>query len=182
MLQSLLATFLGERTAEALAAGVGVWLLAGGVAWSALRAWRAPHDVAEHALWLVLWFLFFCNPWFQPWYLLWVLSLIALQPWRTRAAWSIGLFCCTAMLSYTANVFLLTRLGWDIDNPALSAIWNTILSVLIYGPPLLALGWGRKLDVPELWRRARATSPAPATSPARPEPGRARRGSGRRPS
>jgi hypothetical protein len=155
VLQSLLATFLEGGTAEALAASVGIWLLGCGITWSAVRGWRAPHNVAQHALWLVLWFLFFCNPWFQPWYLLWVLALIALQPWRGRITWSVGLFCCTAMLSYGADVFLLTRLGWDTDNVVLNAIWNAILSVLIYGPPLLALGWGRKLDLPGLWRRAR---------------------------
>ena len=128
-----------EALSQAIAVSIGLGLLVFGVLWASWRAWRAPDDVAAHALWLLLWFLFLCNPWFQPWYLLWALALVAIQPWRGRMVWAIGLFCCTAMLSYLAGVFLLPLLGWNVDG----AEWNALTSALIYGPPLLALLWGR---------------------------------------
>jgi hypothetical protein len=130
-----------EAISQAAAVSIGLGLLAFGALWASWRAWRAPEQVAAHALWLLLWFLFLCNPWFQPWYLLWALALLAIQPWRARLAWAIGLFCCTAMLSYLAGVFLLPLLGWNVDG----AEWNALTSALIYGPPLLALlpGWRR---------------------------------------
>jgi hypothetical protein len=128
-----------EAVSQATAVSIGLGLLVFGVLWASWRAWRAPDDVARHALWLLLWFLFLCNPWFQPWYLLWALALLAIQPWRSRMVWAIGLFCCTAMLSYLAGVFLLPLLGWNVDG----AEWNALTSALIYGPPLLALLGGR---------------------------------------
>ena len=114
-----------------------------GVLWASWRAWRAPEDVAAHALWLLLWFLFLCNPWFQPWYLLWALALLAIQPWRSRHVWAVGLFCATAMFSYLSGRFLLPLLGWKDT----SAEWNVLTSLMIYGPPLLALlpGWRARL-------------------------------------
>jgi hypothetical protein len=124
-----------ETTAQAIAVSIGLGLLGFGVLWACWRAWRAPEDIAAHVLWLLLWFLFLCNPWFQPWYLLWALALLAVQPWRGKLALVIGLFCCTAMLSYLASVFLLPLLGWNVDG----AEWNALTSALIYGPPLLAL-------------------------------------------
>jgi hypothetical protein len=140
-----------ETTAQAIAVSIGLGLLGFGVLWACWRAWRAPEDVAAHVLWLLLWFLFLCNPWFQPWYLLWALALLAVQPWRGRLALVIGLFCCTAMLSYLASVFLLPLLGWNVDG----AEWNALTSALIYGPPLLALLSGRRRGRPKLLRRER---------------------------
>src|SRR5262249_43338762 len=146
-----------EVISQAAAVSIGLGLLVFGVLWASWRAWRAPEDVAAHALWLLLWFLFLCNPWFQPWYLLWALALLAIQPWRGRLVWAVGLFCCTAMLSYLAGVFLLPLLGWNGDG----AEWNTLTSALIYGPPLLALLWGhwgsrvRRLFLLRLPRRSR---------------------------
>lgn len=128
---------VARELAQAIAAAIGLGLLCFGVIWATWRAWSAPRAVAAHALWLLLWFLFVCNPWFQPWYLLWALALVALQPWRIRLLWGVGLFCCTAMLSYVAGSFLRPALSWDAE----SAGWNALVSVLIYGPPLLALGW-----------------------------------------
>ena len=96
--------------------------------------------MAEHALGLLLWFLLLCNPWFQPWYLLWALALLAIQPWRSRLAWGLAVFCCTAMLSYPAGVYLLPALGWNVDG----AEWNALITAAIYGPPTLALLWGRR--------------------------------------
>jgi hypothetical protein len=147
-----------ETTSQAIAVSIGLGLLGFGVLWACWRAWRAPEDVAAHVLWLLLWFLFLCNPWFQPWYLLWALALLAAQPWRGRLALVIGLFCCTAMLSYLASVFLLPLLRWNVDG----AEWNALTSALIYGPPLLALLAGRQRGRPKLWRRERLPRVLPA--------------------
>jgi hypothetical protein len=146
-----------EAISQAIAVSIGLGLLAFGVLWASWRAWHAPDDVAAHALWLLLWFLFLCNPWFQPWYLLWALALLAIQPWRTRHVWAIGLFCTTAMLSYLSGRFLLPLLGWKDT----SAEWNLLTSALIYGPPLLALlpGWRARL---ERLRRVRLPGIRPA--------------------
>ncbi|HEU5101379.1 MAG TPA: hypothetical protein VFU22_20290, partial [Roseiflexaceae bacterium] len=147
-----------EAISQAAAVSIGLGLLVFGVLWASWRAWRAPDDVARHVLWLLLWFLFLCTPWFQPWYLLWALALLAIQPWRGRMAWAIGIFCCTAMLSYLAGVFLLPLLGWNGDG----AEWNGLTSALIYGPPLLALLWGRRpgLAWPRVRLRHKAVAPA----------------------
>jgi hypothetical protein len=151
MLEALLSQSMPKPTAQAITVGLGLVLLALGVLWAAWRAWRAPQDVAAHTLWLLLWFLFFCNPWFQPWYLLWALALVALQPWRVRAAWGVGLFCCTAMFSYIAGSFLLPALGWNVE----SAEWNALISALIYLPPLVLLGRGYRARGPALWQDLR---------------------------
>jgi hypothetical protein len=133
-----------QELAQQIATTIGLWLLLGGACWAAWRAWRAPERVAAHALWLLLWFLFACNTWFQPWYLFWPLALAALQPWRGRMLLVVGLLCCSAMLGcYVAWSFLRPQLGWDVA----SARWNALLCALIYAPPLLALGastraWG----------------------------------------
>jgi hypothetical protein len=137
-----------EGISQAIAVSIGLGLLAFGVLWASWRAWRAPGDVAAHALWLLLWFLFLCNPWFQPWYLLWALALLAIQPWRGRLVWAVGLFCTTAMLSYLSGRFLLPLLGWKDT----SAEWNMLTSILIYGPPLLALLPGKRLGLARLRR------------------------------
>lgn len=136
-LQAFLRQITTKETSQTIAASLGVALLACGMLWAAWRAWRRPYDLAHHTLWLLLWFLFLCNPWFQPWYLLWALALVALQPWHTRAVWGIGLFCCTAMFSYIAGSFLLPLLGWASE----SAAWNALISALLYLPPLLIFGW-----------------------------------------
>lgn len=126
---------LAQRAMSALATG----LLAGGVMFSAWRAWQAPDDVAAHALGLLGWFLLVANPWFQPWYLLWPLALVAIQPEQARVVVAVVLFSLTAMLSYLAGSFLLPVLGWPGD----SAAWNALLTVLLYGPPLAVL-WKRR--------------------------------------
>jgi hypothetical protein len=146
---TLLALVAPEDRSQRIAVSLGLGLLAFGVLWATWRAWSAPERVAKHALWLLLWFLFLCNPWFQPWYLLWALALLALQPWRRQMAWCVGLFCCTAMLSYLAGVFLLPLLGWDAD----SAEWNALTAALIYLPPLLAFAWGGRIRLAALWQR-----------------------------
>ena len=130
---------LAQRAMSALATA----LLAGGVMFSAWRAWQAPDDVAAHALGLLGWFLLVANPWFQPWYLLWPLALVAIQPGRSRVVVAVVLFSLTAMLSYLAGSFLLPILGWKGD----SAAWNALLTVLIYGPPLAVLWMGRPFRV-----------------------------------
>ncbi|MFL5803906.1 MAG: hypothetical protein ACJ8CR_19455, partial [Roseiflexaceae bacterium] len=134
--------------AQQIATSIGLALLLAGMAWAAWRAWQAPRAVAAHALWLLLWFLFLCNPWFQPWYLVWPLALAALQPWRVRMLVAVGLLCCTAILGcYVAWSFLRPQLGWDVE----SARWNALLCVLIYAPPLLVLAGGRRPRLQEEW-------------------------------
>ena len=133
----LMARGVGQSLAQQITTAIGLWLLLGGTGWAAWRAWRAPERLAAHALWLLLWFLFVCNTWFQPWYLFWPLALAVLQPWRRRMLLAVVLLCCTAMLGcYVAWSFLRPQLGWDVG----SARWNALLCVLIYAPPLLALG------------------------------------------
>jgi hypothetical protein len=146
-----------EAISQAIAVSIGLGLLVFGVLWASWRAWQAPEDVAAHALWLLLWFLFLCNPWFQPWYLLWALALLAIQPWRSRHMWAVVVFCATAMLSYLSVGFLLPLLGWTDS----SAEWTTLVSLLIYGPPLLVLLPGWRLGRARL-RRVRLRHQAPA--------------------
>ena len=130
---------LSREVAQWIASSLATALLAGGVVWSAWRGWRAPEHIARHALWLLLWFLLICNPWFQPWYLLWAMALAAVQPERGRVVAAVVVFCLTATLSYVAGSFLLPAIGWKSD----SAAWNLLLALLIYVPPLaiLAAGW-----------------------------------------
>lgn len=138
-LQALLNGPLSKAASQHLMASLGLSLFAAGIFWSSLRAWLLPGDMTRHVLWLLLWFLFVCSPWFQPWYLLWALAVVALRPQDTRAVWTVVVFCCTALLSYAAGSFLLPALGWD----GRSAAWNALVSCFIYGPPLLMLLWGR---------------------------------------
>ncbi len=159
---TLLALIVPAEESQALAVGIGLGLLALGVVWATWRAWRAPEAIAPHALWLLLWFLFLCNLWFQPWYLLWALALLAIQPWRFGAGRVVVVFCGTAMLSYLAGAFLLPVLGWDVDG----AEWNALTSALIYIPPLLTLLWGRRLTLAEGWRWVRRSSSHVPADPA----------------
>ena len=159
---TLLGLIVPAEESQALAVSIGLGLLALGVVWAAWRSWCAPQALARHALWLLLWFLFLCNPWFQPWYLLWALALLAIQPWRFGAARVIGVFCGTAMLSYLGVVFLLPVLGWNVDG----AEWNALTSALIYIPPLLTLLWGRRLTLAEGWRWVRRSSNGVPADPA----------------
>jgi len=62
----------------------------------------------------------------------------------------VTLFCCTALLSYVAGSFLLPALGWSAE----SAAWNALVSLLIYGLPLLALGWDERVRLTVGLRRA----------------------------
>ena len=156
---SLLALLVSKDYVQPAAVGIGLGLLGLGVLWASWRSWRAPGRLAGHALWLLLWFLFLCNPWFQPWYLLWALALLAAQPWRPAAARLVVVFCCTGMLSYLAGVFLLPALGWSGDG----AEWNALTSALLYLPPLLAPLWG--------WRLAGSVRSRASAAPARPEGG-----------
>jgi hypothetical protein len=160
--KSLLALIVAEEDVRPLAVSMGLGLLFLGVLWATWRAWRAPVELARHVLWLLLWFLFLCNPWFQPWYLLWALALLAIQPRRSGAARVVGLFCCTAMLSYLGGVFLLPILGWDVDGVE----WNALTSALIYLPPLLTLLWGRRLTLWAGWRWVRRNTQRVPADPA----------------
>jgi len=157
--KTLLAFVVPAEESQPLAVAIGLGLLGFGVIWATWRSWRRPRAIARHAFWLLLWFLFLCNPWFQPWYLLWAVALLAIQPWRFGAARVVGVFCGTAMLSYLGGVFLLPLLGWDVDG----AEWNALTSMLIYMPPLLALLWGRRLTLAQGWRWVRRSASSVAT-------------------
>ena len=125
-------------------------LLIFGVAWASWRAWRAPAELTQHLLWLVLWFLFVANPWFQPWYVIWPLALVALQPGRARAVLVVNVFCLTALIGYVVGGFL-PALGLNER----SAVREMGMSVVLYLPPLLVFGWD-ELVLPLLrWRGAR---------------------------
>jgi alpha-1,6-mannosyltransferase len=150
-LQPTLMNVVSEDVSKAIASRLGLGLLLFGTLWSMWRAWRAPYDVTSHMLWLLLWFLFVANPWFQPWYGLWPLAVVALQPWRTRMVVVVALFCLTSMLSYSATAFLLPRIGWTEN----SATWNALLSAIIYLPPLVALGWTHRSGGMDALRRMR---------------------------
>jgi len=160
--KTLLALAVPAEDSQPLAVAIGLGLLAFGVIWATWRAWCAPRAIARHALWLLLWFLFLCNPWFQPWYLLWALALLAIQPWRFGAARVVVVFCGTAMLSYLGGAFLLPLLGWDVDG----AEWNALTSAMIYIPPLLALLWGRRLTLAQGWPWVRRSSGQVPADPA----------------
>lgn len=127
---------VAAQPAMSFATVFGMLLLLVGVLWAAWRAWMHPRAVAEHMLWLLLWFLFLCNPWFQPWYLLWPLALVAIQPWRTNLVVGLGMLSFTAMLGcYVAWTFLRPILGWSID----SVSWSLLLCLIIYTVPLVML-------------------------------------------
>lgn len=126
---------LGDDRAAMVATRGGLVLLGLGVAWASWRAWREPAAVRRHMLWLVLWFLFICNPWFQPWYAIWPLALVAVQPWRGSQVAFVGVFCLTALLNYVVGGLLLPALDvpWD------SAQRELLLAIALYGPPLVVL-------------------------------------------
>jgi hypothetical protein len=151
-LQARLKLVIPEDQAGAIVAWIGLGLLLAGVAWAAWRAWRAPEDLPKHMLWLVLWFLFVANPWFQPWYVIWPLALVALQPWRTRAVLAVNLFCVMALIGYVVGGFL-PALGLDER----SAVREILMSVFLYVPPLLVFGWGRLTRPVLRWRGPRSS-------------------------
>jgi hypothetical protein len=142
--------------AETIASTLGLALLGIGVAWASWRAWRAPERLLELFTGLALWFLFVCNPWFEPWYVIWVVALIALQPWRGRAAFGIAVFCCTALMAYVIVGLLLPAFGGFADG---SVARESLLAAFIYLPPLVVWGWGRVAPRRRPARRAPAPSP-----------------------
>jgi hypothetical protein len=137
--QARLKLVVPEQRAGTIVAWASLALLLVGVTWAAWRAWRAPQDLARYLLWLVLWFLLVCNPWFQPWYVIWPLALVALQPWRTRAVVAVNIFCLTALASYVVGGLLLPALGLDEK----SAMRELLISLFLYIPPLVVFGWER---------------------------------------
>jgi hypothetical protein len=147
-LHAALAQILPEARADSISAWAGLALLLAGVGWATWRAWRAPRDLVAHVLWLALWFLFVCNPWFQPWYVIWPLALAALQPWRLWAAQGVGLLCLTALISYIIGGLVLPALG--LGEKALGR--ELLLAALIYTAPLIVLsqahlaGWLRAIQ------------------------------------
>jgi alpha-1,6-mannosyltransferase len=147
-LQAVLAPALSTEQAQGIIAAAGLALLFAGVVWATYSAWNAPDDVAGHVLWLALWFLFVCNPWFQPWYLIWPLALVAVQPWRQRIVWGVVVFCATAIGGYIAGGWLAPALG--LSDKSLGR--ESLMSALIYLPPLIVLGWARLLGG---WRALR---------------------------
>jgi hypothetical protein len=112
-------------------------------------------------LWLALWFLFACNPWFQPWYAIWPLALAAAQPWRTRATLAVVVLCVVALVSYVVGGLVLPALGL----PDKSLGRESWMAALITIPPLLVLGWDR---ITRIGRAARRRIGASITGRSRP--------------
>jgi len=139
-LRPLLAHLVPPESAQTIASGGGMLLLLLGTGWASWRAWRAPAAVTRHILWLAMWFLFVCNPWFQPWYAIWLVGLAALMPWRSRAVLSVGMFCCTALMSYVVDGLILPALG--LADASFGR--ESLLSAFIYLPALLVLIWGER--------------------------------------
>ena len=142
---------LGQAQAQQLASLLGLSLLAFGLIYASVRAWQEPTLLVRHGLWLLLWFFIVCNTWFQPWYILWAVALAALEPERVRAVLLTGLLAMMALISYLATTFVLPLLntpgaGWPPDG----ARWNGVLTLVIYGVPLLAYAlraaWRRTHD------------------------------------
>jgi len=150
-LYALLKPVVTEPRAQSIVSSLGLLLLLIGVCWACWRAWRTPQNVAAHVLWLMLWFLFLCNPWFQPWYLIWALAVVVLQNWRAQTVWGVLLFCYTALLSYVGGGLLLPALGLSET----SASREFLISALIYGPPLIVLVWGHLPRPSAAWRALR---------------------------
>jgi hypothetical protein len=140
----LLTRLVPPQAASTIAAGGGMLLLLLGVGWASWQAWRSPAAIARHMLWLAMWFLFICNPWFQPWYAIWLVALVALLPWRSRAVLSVGMFCCTALMSYVVDGLILPALGLADG----SFGRESLLSAFIYLPTLLVLIWGERSRQP----------------------------------
>lgn len=127
-----------ERVATVVAAA-SLALLFAGVAWATWRAWRDPEDIAGHMLWLALWLLFVCNPWFQPWYAIWPLALAAVQPWKHRAIAGVVVLCAVSLVSYIFGGLVLPALGLADKSLGREAAMAALITI----PPLLILGWGR---------------------------------------
>jgi len=134
-LRPLLTQLVPPELAQTIALGGGLLLLLLGVAWASWQAWRAPAAVARHILWLAMWFVFVCNPWFQPWYAIWLVALAALIPWRSRVVLGVGMFCCTALMSYVVDGLILPALG--LADASFGR--ESVLSAFVYLPAMLVL-------------------------------------------
>jgi alpha-1,6-mannosyltransferase len=139
VLRVVLKQAMPEERAATVVAAASLALLFAGVVWATWRAWREPENVAGHMLWLALWLLFVCNPWFQPWYAIWPLALAAAQPWKQRAVAGVALLCAVSLVSYVVGGLVLPALGL----PDKSVGREAAMAALITIPPLLVLGWDR---------------------------------------
>jgi alpha-1,6-mannosyltransferase len=146
-----------EPRAEAIVAAASLALLLAGVIWATYSAWSEPDDTGRHMLWLSLWFVFVCNPWFQPWYAIWPLALAAAQPWRVRAVIGTAVLCATALASYVVGGLVLPALGMP-DKSLGREFW---MAAFITLPPLLVVGW------PQLSSAGRAARRLPQSIAAR---------------
>jgi hypothetical protein len=138
VLRVLLKDFMPEPRAETIVAAASLALLLAGVIWATYRAWSEPDDVSGHMLWLALWFVFVCNPWFQPWYAIWPLALAATRPSHRRTVAGVVVLCVTALASYVVGGLVLPALGMP-DKSLGREFW---MAAFITLPPLLVLGWG----------------------------------------
>jgi hypothetical protein len=138
-----------EDRAATIVAAASIALLFAGILWATWRAWRAPEGVPGHMLWLSLWFLFVCNPWFQPWYAVWPLALVATQPWRGRAVAGVLVLCFTALASYVIGGLVLPLLGLPDKSLGREATMAAFITI----PPLLVLGGGRIAGAARALRR-----------------------------
>lgn len=110
---------------------VSVALLAFGVGWSCWKAWIAPHASEATMLWLLLWFLAVCNPWFFPWYMLWFMALsIAVQD-RLYRLLAIGL-TILGLTNYGFDTFVFLPLG--LYNDGAHALLQAALTMQLWLP------------------------------------------------
>ena len=168
VLRVVLKRSMPEDRAATIVAAAGLALLFAGVLWACWRAWRDPARLAEIMLWLALWFLLLCNPWFQPWYVVWPLALVVVQPWRARAVVAVAVLCVAALVGYVVGGLALPALGMA-DKSLGREAW---MAALVTVPPLLVLGWPH---VTAGWRALRRTSPRRAASGTRRAAGGERR-------
>lgn len=133
LLRSVVSAWADQTAADAVAARVGLGLLAALVLVSAWRLRRAVRpQLSAAAARLLTTVLLLATAWFQTWYLAWVWPLAALKP-RARLVSVLILLNTTAWFKY-----LLFSLTFGAHWPPLAPFWqqNAAASLLVMAPPL----------------------------------------------
>jgi len=133
LMRTAVSAWADEKAADAVAARLGLGLLAALVSVSTWRLCRASlPQLAAAAARLLTAILLLATAWFQTWYLAWVWPLAALKP-RSRLVPVLMLFNTTAWFKY-----LLFSLTFGAHRPPLVPYWqqNVAVSLLVMAPPL----------------------------------------------